>query len=283
MARDAKQVFRFVQTAQVNNNNQLLVQNQNASTTIATQGATFTFGAVGTAGLWAQGISTTLNRAGFRTVIADQTNMVTGETNGIPNDPALFGNTNGFERYCHVVIAPFGAIPSIMRWEVYVEGASDSGVGTAGNDWTAISSSIPVPTNTGYLPTSAFAVVNGVGTLNAHGFEVGDILLPRAAGTNIAIYQPMYVVATPTINTFNVSKTPGSGIIDTTISVSSAVHDRPRQRRVLAIPISPNPKPWVRVVVRAIPNGSVTVPAINTGVVIDSAYLTMGRDCASLF
>ena len=56
MARDAKQVFRLVQTAQVNNNNQLLVQNQNASTTIATQGATFTFGAVGTAGLWAQGI-----------------------------------------------------------------------------------------------------------------------------------------------------------------------------------------------------------------------------------
>lgn len=283
MARDNKQVFRFVQTVQNNNNNQLLVQNQSASGSIQTQGATFVFGAAGAAGLWAQGVSTTLNRAGFRTVIADQTNIVSGETNGTLNDPALFGNTNGFERYCHVMVAPFGVIPTTVRWEVFVEGASDAGNGTAGTDWSAISSSIPLPVNATYTATSAFAIASGVGTLANHGFEVGDILLPRAAGTNIAIYQPMYVVAIPTTSTFHVSKTPGSGIIDTTISVTSAVHDRARPRRVLAIPISPNPKPWVRVVVRAIPSGNATTPAVNTGVVIDSAYLTMGRDSASLF
>lgn len=282
MARDAKQVFRFVQTVQNNTNNQLLVQNQNASGSIVTQGAVFVFGAAGASGVWSQGTSNTLNRAGFRTTVADQTNLVSGETNGILNDPALFGNLNGAERYCHVVVAPFGAIPTTVRWEVLVEGASDTGNGTAGTDWSAISSSIPLPVNTGYLATSAFAVVNGVGTLTNHGFEVGDILLPRAAGTNIAIYQPMYVVATPNVNTFWVSKTPGSGIIDTTISVTSAAHDRARPRRVLAIPIAPNPKPWARVVVRAIPTGAVT-PAINTGIVIDSAFLTMGRDCAALF
>lgn len=283
MARDARQVFRFVQTAQNNNNMQLLVQNQNASTTIPTQGATFAFGAAGTGGFWAQGVSNTINRAGFRTTVADQTNLITGETSGILNDPALFGNLNGAERYCHVVVAPFGAIPTTVRWEVLVEGASDAGNGTAGTDWSAISASIPLPVNTGYTATSAFAIASGVGTLANHGFEVGDILLPRAAGTNIAIYQPMYVVAIPTLNTFHVSKTPGSGIIDTTISVSSAAHDRARPRRVLAIPLTPNPKPWARVVVRALPANNTITPAINTGVVIDSAFLTMGRDCAALF
>ena len=281
MARDAKQVFRFVQTAQNNGTNQLLVQNYAGSTTVASNGASFSFSAAATSGSWSQGVSQTINRGGFRTIVGDQTNIVTGETNGIANDPALWGNLNGAERYCRVVVAPYGAILSTTRFEVFVEGASDSGTGTAGSDWSAISGSIPLPVNAGYLPPSAFTIASGIGTLAGHGFEVGDILVPRAAGTNLLIAQPLYVVAVTSSSTFTVSRTPYSNITDTAVSATSATFDRCRPRRVLALPLTPNPKPWVRLVVRAIPNSGVT-PSTNTGCVIDSAYLTMGRDCAAL-
>jgi hypothetical protein len=280
MARDNKQVFRFVQTAQANGSNQLLVQNYAASASVLSSGASFSFSAAATASSWSQGVSQTLNRAGFRTTNADQSIVVSGETSATLNDPALWGNLNGAERYCHVVISPYGAILGTTRFEIFVEGASDSGTGTAGTDWSAISTSVPLPINATYTAPSALVISSGIGTLASHGFQVGDILVTRAAATNLAIAQPIYVVSVTNTSTFTVSKTP-YGPIDTTISASSSVFDKCVSRRLLAIPMGPNPKPWIRLVVRALPNSSVT-PSTNTGVVIDSAYLTMGRDCAAL-
>lgn len=282
MARDNKQVFRFVQTAQANGSNQLLVQNYAASASVLSSGASFSFSAAATASSWSQGVSQTLNRAGFRTTNADQSIVVSGETSALLNDPALWGNLNTAERYCHVIIQPYGAILGTTRFEVFVEGASDSGTGTAGTDWSAISNSVPLPINATYTAPSALVISNGIGTLAAHGFQVGDVLVTRAAATNLAIAQPIYVVSvsSTSTSTFTVSKTP-YGPIDTTISASSSVFDKCVSRRLLAIPIGPNPKPFVRLVVRALPNSG-TTPSTNTGVVIDSAYLTMGRDCAAL-
>jgi hypothetical protein len=281
MARDSKQVFRFLQVAQNNGNNQLNIMNYNNSASIQTTGAAIGFNAVGSANMWSVGASTTINRGGFRTTIADQTNIISGETSATPNDPALFGNLNGSERYCHVTLAPYGAHLATVRFEITVEGASDTGVGTAGTDWSPIGSSIPIPVASAV--TKALVISSGVGTLATHGLNVGDILIPQTAGTGFAIHQPLYVVSLPTPNptgTVGLSKTPGSGIIDTSLS-GSVTFTLCNTRRVLAIPLSANPKPWVRVAVRVLAQGA--TPAAHVGVVIDNAFLTMGRDTASLF
>jgi hypothetical protein len=280
MARDAKQVFRFLTVAQNNTNNQLQQQNYLASTTVLSSGAVMGFNSAGGGGLWSQGISNTINRAGFRNTNADQSIIISGETSGILNDPALVANTNSSERYCHVTVAPFGAHVATVRFEVLVEGASDSGTGTASTDWSAISSAIPVTVNAGQTRTVVFS--GGQGTATAHALNVGDVLIPRANGGGFSLLQPLFVVGVTGANTFLVSKTPGSAVQDATITQASATYDLCHQRRILAIPIAPNPKPWVRVIVRAIPTGNVT-PAANVGVLVDNAFLTMGRDSASLF
>ena len=282
MARDGKQVFKFLTVAQANASNQLNVVSYNNSASVVSTGAVIAFTAVGSAGIWSQGVSTTINRAGFRTTNADQTLIVSGETSAILNDPALFGNLNGAERYCHVTVAPFGAHVGTVRFEMLVEGASDSGTGTAGTDWSAISSSIPIPVPTAGALTSTVTIASGIGTLAAHGFEVGQILIPQTAGTNIALGQPVFVTSILSPSTFGVSKTPFSMVTDTTVSTGSIVFSRPNTRRVLAIPIAANPKPWVRVVVRAIPTGTAT-PAASIGVLVDNVFLAMGRDCAALY
>ena len=284
MARDGKQVLRFLTVAQANGSNQLQVQNYGASTTVVSSGATMGFPAAGVSGSWSQGVSTTLNRAGFRTTNADQTLIVSGETSATLNDPALFANTNGAERYCHVTVSPYGAHVAAVRFEVLVEGASDTGTGTAGTDWSAISSSIPIPVNAGTTKTVVFS--GGQGTLASHGLSIGDILIPRAAGGGFAIQQPLFVVGIQSTGLFTVSKTPGSTLQDANITQASATYDVCTQRRVLAIPIAPNPKPWVRVIVRAIPNSGTTPNSGGTapmGVLVDNAFLSMGRDSASLF
>lgn len=281
MARDSKQVFRFLQVAQNNGNSQLNVMNYNNSASVQATGAAIGFNGTGAANMWAVGASTTINRAGFRTTVADQTNIISGETSGILNDPALFGNLNGTERYCHVTVAPFGAHLATVRFEITVEGASDTGLGAAGTDWSPIGSAIPIPVAAAV--TKALVISSGVGTLASHGLNVGDILIPQTAGTGFAIHQPLYVVSLPTTNptgTVGLSRTPGSGIIDTTLG-GSVTFTQCNTRRVLAIPLSPNPKPWVRVAVRVLASG--VTPAAHVGVVIDNAFLTMGRDTASLF
>lgn len=282
MARDGKQVFRFLTVAQANGSNQLNVVSYNNSASVNSTGAVIAFTANGVSGSWSQGVSNTINRSGFRTTNADQTLIVSGETSAILNDPALFGNLNGAERYCHVTVAPYGAHVAAVRFEVLVEGASDSGTGTTGTDWSAISSSIPIPVPTAGALTSTVTIASGIGTLAAHGFEVGQILIPQAGGTNLALGQPVFVTSILSSSTFGVSKTPYSMVTDTTVSTGSIVFSRPNTRRVLAIPLCANPKPWVRVVVRAIPNSG-TVPQAHTGVLVDNAFLTMGRDCAALY
>lgn len=281
MARDAKQVFRFLQVAQNNGNNQLNVMNYNNSSTIPTTGAAIGFNATGGANMWAQGVSTTINRGGFRTTNADQSIIVSGETSGILNDPALFGNTNGAERYCHVSVSPYGAHVAAVRFEVTIEGASDTGLGAAGTDWSPIGSAIPLVVQSAV--TKALVISSGIGTLASHDLKIGDILIPQTAGTGFAIHQPLYVVTLPSTNptgTVGLSKTPGSGIVDTTLG-GTVTFTVCNTRRTLAIPLCPNPKPWVRVAVRVLALGA--TPAAHVGVVLDNAFLTMGRDSASLF
>lgn len=282
MARDNKQVFRFVSVTQAAATNQMEGKNYGLSTTVPSTGVAFSMPAAGTAGIWYQGFSQTLNRAGFRTANADQSILVSGETSAIANDPALLGNTNGNERYCHVLVTPFGPHAATSQWEVLVQGASDTGLGTAGTDWTAISGAIPI-TNLQGNKTRTIVVTNGVVNLAAHDLAVGDVLFPRANGTNIVAGQPLFVTSVVNSGQFWLSRTPGSGIADSAISGTSNIYDVGNPRRVLAIPITPNPKPWTRVVVRAIPTGSSTQVVQWTGVFLDQCWLTMGRDSASLF
>lgn len=286
MARDNKQVFRFVQAAFGVNANQMAVVNYAVGATPST-GAALYMSSAGTNGFWYQGFSNTLNRAGFRDTNGDQSILVSGETSAILNDPALVGNTNGAERYCHVTIGGFGPIANTSQWEVLVQGASDSGTGTAGTDWSAISSAIPFTATAGNS-TKSVTLSNGIGTLAGHLLQVGDILIPRANGTTgFVAGQPLFVVTLPAANpsgTFGLSKTPGSGIVDTTLTLVAAnTYDVVTPRRTLAIPIAPNPKPWARVVVRALPSGNTNAVPQFSGVWMDNVWLTMGRDSASLF
>ena len=131
MARDNKQVFRFVQQTWATATNQMGAQNYAMSASVSSTGAAFQMTTIGAAGIWYQGLSTTINRGGYRDTNADQSIIVSGETTAILNDPALFGNTNGNERYCHVLFMPFGPHVTTGQWEVLVQGASDSGTGTA--------------------------------------------------------------------------------------------------------------------------------------------------------
>jgi len=282
MARDNKQVLRFLQATWATATNQMAVQNYGLSASVSATGAAISMTTIGAAGIWYQGFSTTINRGGFRDTNGDQSLIVSGETSAISNDPALYGNTNGNERYCHILFAPFGPHVSTAQWEVLVQGASDSGTGTAGTDWTAISGAVPITNLQGNV-TKTFVIANGVVSLAGHALNVGDVLIPRVAGTNISVGQPLFVVSVPNSSTFWLSRTPGSGIADTAISGTSNIYDVGSPRRVLAIPITPNPKPWVRLVVRAVPTGSTTQIPLNTGVWLDQVWLTMGRDSAALY
>lgn len=275
MARDNKASFRFVQQASATNLFQ--VNNYNMGATPST-GAICYNATAATAGTYVHGFSQTINRGGFRDTNADQSILVSGETSAILNDPALFGTTNGMERYCHIVCASYGTFGT-TAYEISLQGASDSGTGTAGTDWTQVSGSVVCTSVTGLNQTTT-AIAAGVATFaTPHGLNVGDVIIPRTAGTNFLIYQPLIVV-TVTSTTVGLALTPGAPV-NTTLSGGAIVMDKPSQRRVASIPLTPNLKPWVRVLVRAIPAAGQQVAA-NTGVFIDQAFLTMGRDTAAV-
>lgn len=281
MARDGKLTFRFVQQAFAAAN-LLQVTNYNTSTTVSSSGAAFYMStAAGTTSFFYQGFSNTLNRGGFRQMNADQSLLTSTETSALLNDPALFGNTSYEDSYCHVLLQTFGAY-STTQYEVFVQGASDSGTGTAGTDWTQISSSLQLTSTTDLnIPSIGTSMTGGrLTTSAAHGLNVGDVIIPRSAGTNFVAFQPLICTAVPTATTADFSKVSG-GVTDTTLASGAIVYSRPSQRRLISIPMSPSLKPWVRIMVRAIPVAGGAVPQ-NTGVWIDQAYISIGRDTAAV-
>ena len=277
MARDSKQVFKFAQQTYAAAN--LLTVNNYAMGTTLSTGAAFIQTTLGTASHYYQGVSNTINRGGFRDTNADQSIIVSGETSAIANDPALFGNTNGSERYVHAVIQTYGVM-STSNFELLLQGASDTGVGAAGTDWTQISGSVGCVSQVANTVLSTSTMTAGTLTsVAAHGLSVGDVILATTAGTGFAAYQPLIVVAVTAL-TADLSLVAG-GVKNTALSGSSITYLRPTVRRVVSVPIGPSVKPWVRVMVRATAAPAGQVP-VNTGVFVDQVFLTMGRDTAAV-
>jgi hypothetical protein len=279
MARDSKQVFRFAQQA-FSTANLLTVSNYGMSATL-TSGALHLQTATGSANHYFQGVSNTINRAGFRDTNADQSILVSGETSAIANDPALFGNTNGAERYVHAIVQTYGVMGT-SNFELLLQGASDTGVGTAGTDWTQISGSVALVSQVnGEIPSTGTTVSSGeITTTAAHGLSVGDVIFPRSSNGTLVAWEPLVVVSVISPVKAGLARVAG-GVVLTTLTGSGVVFSKPTFKRVVSVPIGPSVKPWVRVMVRATapPGGQVPAP---TGAFVDQVYLTMGRDTAAV-
>jgi hypothetical protein len=293
MARDGKLTLRFLQSA-FNSANLFAVTNYGNSSTVASSGATITATATGTSGIWYRGTTRALNRAGFRDTNADQSILVSGETSAILNDPAIFGGTSATERWLRMTYAPVGPLAAVANvlYEIEVEAASDSGTGTAGTDWTIIGGSIPVNPIPGYaaVVSSGAGVVNGVVTLTNHGLTPGTVLVPQASATaGYVATEPLFVVARD-LNSFGLTKVPGSNVIDTSMNHTggartfdrSGIVGQPGGPRIISIPLSANTKPWIRLAVRATPNSGQTVPQFS-GVWVDNVFMTAARDSSATF
>jgi hypothetical protein len=294
MARDGKLTLRFSQTA-FNAANQFAVVNYGNSAT-ATSGAVIHSSATApTASLWYRGTTNTLNRAGFRDTNADQSILVSGETSAILNDPAVIGGTSITERYVRITYAPIGPLNTTnVLFEIEVEAASDTGLGTAGTDWTNIGGSVPVQPITSYatvVSTAAGVVAGVVTTATAHGLTAGTVLVARAAGTGYAVGEPLFVVPLTT-TTFGLTKIAGSGVVNTALSTGASAQTFDRSGipgaslvgapRIITVPINASTKPWIRVAFRATPNSGTTV-AQYAGVWIDNVFMTSARDSSATF
>jgi hypothetical protein len=283
MARDGKLTLRFSQTA-FNAANQFAVVNYGNSAT-ATSGAVIHSSATAT--------TNTLNRAGFRDTNADQSILVSGETSAILNDPAVIGGTSITERYIRITYAPIGPLNTTnVLYELEVEAASDTGLGTASTDWTNIGGSIPVspiPSYATVVSTAAGVVAGVVTTASAHGLTAGTVLVARAAGTGYAVGEPLFVVPLTT-TTFGLTKIAGSGVVNTALSTAASAQTFDRSGvvgaaggpRIITVPINANTKPFIRVAFRATPNSGTTV-AQYSGVWIDNVFMTSARDSSATF
>lgn len=292
MARDFKQVLRFTQQAFAAAN-QFQTNNYAMSTSVQSTGALIGIPAASTAtaSLWYRGTSASFNRAGFRTTNADQSIIVSGETSGILNDPAIIGNTDKYEGYLRFQYAPVGALnTSGVVNEVFVEAASDSGTGTAGTDWTAISASLPVSPIASYAAKTPTAFSAGVVSLTGHGLQNGAVVFFAAlTPSGFALFQPLFVV-NATANTFGVTTVRGSSATDTSLSgsgtLTNALHysNNPASTngpRIITIPVTPSAKPWVRVVYRVVPNSGTTVASAQA-LWIDQVGFVVARDTAAV-
>lgn len=290
MARDAKLNFTFVQNGGTVGSGIGVVQNptNTATTAFASSFLSAPSGVAATGVIRAT--SQALNRSGFRTQTADQSQLATTNSvvSAITNDPAVYGNTERSDLYCRIIYGY--AFPATAQGNYYivVEAASDSGTGTAGTDWTPISHAVaitPVSTVTGGNTNIASGVATST---TAHGLSVGQVVVP-VAGTfsgGAAVGQPLYVVQIDSTTSYRLGTTPFA--VNTTIATSAAAtisavvspNAAPSGKRIVSVTVASSVKPWLRLALYAFGTGS--APQQYSGVFIQDATLSSGRDAAAL-
>lgn len=288
MARDAKLVFTFTKITSGNVGQMSVLNSPNAASgnygasLFTVPASTQTYGLV-------RGTSNALNRAGFRDQTADQSLLATSNsvTSAILNDPAVFGNTEMYEGYVRIAYGQLGAsLAASSQLLVLVEAASDSGTGTAGTDWTPISGSINV-TNAARTVTVASASLNsGVITLPAgHGILPGDVVSfagGTITGSSYIDYQPFYVSSVASTGlSATLSTTPNGAAAAISNSGTPTMYVTPiAGKRIIAMPLAPTAKPWVRLVAYSIGGG--TLQNTGAGVWIQDAFISVSRDSAAV-
>jgi hypothetical protein len=142
MARDSKLVFTFTNVAAALP--VLAISGAAVSPATAAQGVIALSGA---ALAYGRGVSNALNIGGFRNMLANAAQFIAGgDATAIASDPAISGNM-GAEMYLRATLSQTSFVlgtGSIIT--VAVEGASDSGSGTAGTDWAPISAAVSITT-----------------------------------------------------------------------------------------------------------------------------------------
>lgn len=289
MARDAKFNLTFTRdVSAVVANGLLRVANVQAAAS-TTETKVFVYAdAVGTSAHRLYRASTAaVNFSGFRNTLADASVLVSqAGGSAIVNDPAITGPTAFSEMYCRVAFAAAGVAPaSNTRTFLVVEGASDSGTGTAGSDWQAVSPQIDVasagaPRSITFAGTAATGGVFSV-TGTGHGLAVGDIVVFTAAATGTLpdTQRPYYVATVPSATTFTLATTIG-GAADTSFAVGTATATATSAvKRLLGINIVPTVRPWLRLSV--IMTGTGTVAATQ-GVWLQDPFIAIGRDSAAV-
>lgn len=135
MARDAKLIFSYTTAAASLPALQITGGTTGGGTVVLS----------GTAGVWAKGTSNALNVGGFRNMLADRAQFIAGgDATAIASDPAINGNM-GAEWYLRATVSQTSlVIGAGSAINIVVEGASDSGTGTAGTDWTPISTGVAI-------------------------------------------------------------------------------------------------------------------------------------------
>ena len=195
-----------------------------------------------------------------------------------------------YEAYARITYGyAFPASP-VGVFYLVIEAASDSGTGTAGTDWTPVGSSInltPTSTLQGTATTTTVASTTALATFaRAHSLTPGQMVVFTAGSpTGFALGQPLYVVATPSTTTATLGTVPG--VINTAISATGGTviaatspNGNPGGKRMVSISIAPTVKPWLRVALHAFGTGS--APVQYSGVWIQDAFVTIGRDSAAL-
>lgn len=135
MARDAKLIFSYTTAAASLPALQITGGTTGGGTVVLSGGI----------GVWTKGSSNALNVGGFRNMLADRNQFITGgDASAITNDPAISGNM-GQEWYVRLAVSQTSlVIGAGSNITVLVEAASDSGTGTAGTDWTPVSSGVAI-------------------------------------------------------------------------------------------------------------------------------------------
>lgn len=288
MARDGRQILRFIQQAFGANTNQLQTNNYAMGATAST-GAVISATTAGTAGFWYAGNTVALNRSGFRDTNADQSIIVSGETSAILNDPAIYGNTETSEQsYIRFAYAPFGPLNTTnVAFEIIAQAASDSGSGTAGTDWTQISDSQVVSPITSYAAKTSVTISGGYATYgSAHGLVNGQIVYASASTSPVGFVnnQPMFVCEVdPNFPLrHGLSLVPYAATRNTGLSATGVTIQYSGLPRIQVVALSPTAKPWVRLMFRALPSGNSTTVTQFAGCWIDNVGLSVGRDVPAL-
>lgn len=282
MARDSKLNITFTRdVASVVGNGALRVENLAGAASTSDRNVLVFANAAGGANDFLRASSNALNIGGFRNTLADASVLVSqAGGSAIANDPAIVGVTSFAELYCRVTFASAGvAAAANTKTFVVVEAASDSGTGTAGSDWQAVSPQIDVASSGAVRSVPTGTVTSGVVSSTAHGLAVGDIVVFTAnTGGTVSLQKPYYVTAVGSANAFSISGSV-NGAVDTTVTGLTAftATATPLQKRLIGIAIAPNARPWLRLSVVMVGTGTV---AASQAVWVQDATLSVGRDSA---
>ena len=284
MARDSKLNLTFTRdVASVVGNGALRVENLAGTASTTDRNVLVFANAAGGANDFLRASSNALNMGGFRNTLADASVFGTqAGGSAITSDPAINGNTSFYETYLRVTFASAGvAAAASTKSFLVVEAASDSGTGTAGSDWQAVSPQIDVASSGAVRAITTGTTSSGVVTAGAaHGLSVGDIVVFTAnTGGTVTLQKPYYVNTVPSTTTFTVSNSV-NGATDTTVTGQTAftATATPAQKRLIGIAISPTVRPWIRLSVVMVGTGTV---AASQAVWVQDATISMSRDSAA--